>query len=166
MRSDRRSILMFRPSSSTWRFSSRVPNRVSMSRVSSIFFFMLFGFRDVSPPQAAWDWAHSSSYGRDVGYGDVAYRRTRANPCRRFLHANSWMWKRSGPDCAPRRRGGYQPFEISVARAGAGVNGVRMYVALLAFPLAPERQWRPSTVEELVSGGSCRDDFKWLQCNY
>ena len=91
-----------------------------------------------------------------MGYWDAVYRRIQANPCRRFLHAKGWMWEWSEPDCAPQLRGGYQPFEISVARAGAGVNGVRMYVALLAFPLAPERQWRPSTVEELVFGGSGR----------
>ena len=35
------------------------------------------------------------SYDVDVSYGDVdvVYRRIRANPCQRFLHAKSWMWK-------------------------------------------------------------------------
>jgi hypothetical protein len=62
------------------------------------------------------DQAHSL----DSYYRDVVYRRIRASPCRRFLHADSWTWKRSRPDCAPRRRGGYQPFESSVARSGRG----------------------------------------------
>src|SRR5271166_5189960 len=40
MRSERRSILIFRPSSSTCRFSSRVPNRVSMLGLSAMLFFI------------------------------------------------------------------------------------------------------------------------------
>src|SRR5215472_11804561 len=38
--SERRSMLMFRPSSSTCRFSSRVPNRASIFEVSSMLFFI------------------------------------------------------------------------------------------------------------------------------
>jgi hypothetical protein len=69
----------------------------------------------------------------DSGYQDVVYRETQVNSCRRFLHANSLIRKWSGPDCAPRRRGGYQPFEISVARAGGGVKcGKLRVVARLA----------------------------------
>src|SRR5258706_12723911 len=40
MESERRSMLMFRPSSSTCRFSSRVPNSVSMLGLISILFFI------------------------------------------------------------------------------------------------------------------------------
>src|SRR2546429_3890731 len=40
MESERRSMAMFRPSSSTCKFSSRVPNNVSMLGVISIFFFI------------------------------------------------------------------------------------------------------------------------------
>src|SRR5215475_1187379 len=40
MASDRRSILMLRPSSSRWRFSSRVPKRVSILGLMSILFFI------------------------------------------------------------------------------------------------------------------------------
>src|ERR1700757_3307933 len=40
MESDFRSMVMFRPSSSTCKFSSRVPNRVSMLGLISILFFI------------------------------------------------------------------------------------------------------------------------------
>jgi hypothetical protein len=77
----------------------------------------------VAPPPAA-----GQGSLLDVGYVDVVYLsvrcRIRANPCRHFLHAKSGVGKWDRPDCAP-RRGGYQPFETSVARAGGGVNGQR-----------------------------------------
>ena len=87
-----------------------------------------------------------------MGYGDVVYRRIRANSCPRFLHANSWMWKCSEPDCAPQLRGGYQPFEISVARAGGGVNGTEWFL----WPYCPVP----------VSGISCGlPGASWLTVN-
>ncbi len=89
-----------------------------MLGLSSIFFFIFFRM-------GLWRRLQQLGQGSlfDVVFGNVVYRRVRANPCRRFLHANSYRGKWNRPDCAPRLRGGYQPFEISVARAGGGVNG-------------------------------------------
>src|SRR5690348_3874836 len=52
MASARRSMLMFRPSSSTCRFSSRVPKSVSMLGLISILFFIQFSIQQapVHPP--------------------------------------------------------------------------------------------------------------------
>ena len=71
----------------------------------------------------------------DSCYRDGACRQTRANFCRRFLHANSWRGKWTRPDCAPRRRGGCQPFQIRVARAGESM-GSRQWEALSTAAIA------------------------------
>jgi len=61
-----------------------------------------------------------------VVYGEVVYGEVRCqmrtNLRQLFLYAKNYGGKWNRPDCAPRRRGGYQPFEISVARVAGGVN--------------------------------------------
>jgi hypothetical protein len=50
----------------------------------------------------------------------AAFRQTNASI---VFHAKSCGGKWNQPDCAPRLRGEYQPFDTSLARAGGGVNG-------------------------------------------
>jgi hypothetical protein len=116
---------MFRPSSSTCRFSSRVPNRVSIFGLSSMLFFIRFyseGRRAASRSSlgalSGWpfadEWIGTSGFCKSGFYTPGFY-----------AQGLSLRWKL--PERAPAWRG--QPsFDSSVARAGGGVNGRRAII--------------------------------------